>query len=305
MKNTDTYHLHCHTKFCLNDGNVTEEELRAFADRNPWLKSYALTGHGQCQAIYPFKAAFKGSSCKLLYGVEAYVLPVKLNTVATAEPNEEIAEEDVINEDDEVGDGKTTHMVMLARDYIGMQTIFAMVTASYDNMMGKKDSMKPVMTQELLKSHIGPGTPGHGHVIVLSACMQGILSWEALQNELIEKTAVRCEKKASRLNLDFPHYTEMLGRLGEMEELLAALKERRQELGVLKAKKFTTRNKAVEKLKGTPGYAQARAELDAEIAKTEAAIEEFPKAKEEETLFSKQVTGVRAEVRKLEGKAER
>lgn len=305
MKNTDTYHLHCHTKFCLNDGNVTEEELRAFADKNPWLKSYALTGHGQCQAIYPFKAAFKGSSCKLLYGVEAYVLPVKLNTAATAEPNEETAEEDVVNEDDEVGDGKTTHMVMLARDYIGMQTIFAMVTASYDNMMGKKDSMKPVMTQELLKSHIGPGTPGHGHVIVLSACMQGILSWEALQNELIEKTAARCEKKASRLNLDFPHYTEMLGRLSEMEEQLAVLKEHRQELSALKAKKFTTRNKAVEKLKGTPEYAQARAELDAEIAKTEAAIEELPKAKEEETLFSKQVTGVRAEVRKLEGKAER
>lgn len=303
--NPNTYHLHGHSYMDLNDGYIDPDSLRKFADENPWLKAYALTGHGQCQAIYPFKAAFKGSSCKLLYGVEAYVLPVKLRAVITDVEVENIEEDEVLDDDDGEGDGKTTHMVMLARDYVGMQAIFAMVTASYDNMMGNKNIMKPVMTQELLRQHIGPGSIGHGHVIVLSACMQGILSWEALRNELIEKAAAKCERKASRLNLDFAHYTEMLGRLGEMEEQLAELKERRQELSVLKAKKFTTRNKAVEKLKGTPEYAQARAELDAEIAKTEAAIEEFPKAKEAESAFSKQVTGVRAEVRKLEGKAER
>ena len=161
------------------------------------------------------------------------------------------------------------------------------------------------MSQELLRKHIGPGSDGHGHVIVLSACMQGILSWEALRNELIEKAAVKCEKKAARLNLDIAHYTEMLARLNEMEEHLASLKERRQTLSVLKAKKFTTRNKAVEKLKGTAGYASARAELDAEMAASEAAVRDLPQAKEEESAYSKQVTGVRAEVRKLEGKAER
>ena len=302
--NPNTYHLHGHSYMDLNDGYIDPDSLRKFADENPWLKAYALTGHGQCQAIYPFKAAFKGSSCKLLYGVEAYVMPIKLRTAATNESTEDIETEE-LSDDDEEGDGKTTHMVMLARDYIGMQAIFAMVTASYDNMMGNKNSLKPVMTQELLRQHIGPGSDGYGHVIALSACMQGILSWEALHNELIEKAAAKCERKASRLKLDFAHYTEILGRLGEMEERLAELKERRQELGVLKAKKFTTRNKAVEKLKGTPEYAQARAELDAEIAETNAAIEAFPVAKEEETTYSKQVTGVRAEVRKLEGKTER
>ena len=297
MKNTNTYHLHGHSYMDLNDGYIQPEKLREFADNNPWLKAYALTGHGQCQAIYPFKAAFKDSECKLLYGVEAYVLPVKLK-----EALPEATEDEDGDETD--ADGKTTHMVMLARDYVGMQTIFTMVTESYDNMMGNKN-LKPVMTQSLLRKYIGPNSAGYGHVIVLSACMQGILSWEALHNELLEKAALKCERKASRLNFDFPHYTEMLNRLGEMEDNLAELKERRQELSVLKAKKFTTRNKAVEKLKGTPEYAQARADLDAEIAETEMAIEAFPKAKEEEAAYSKQVTGVRAEVRKLEGKAER
>ena len=303
---TQTYHLHGHSIMDLNDGYITPEALRAFADENNWLGAYALTGHGQCQAIYPFKAAFKGSNCKLLFGVEGYLLPVKLNATATADLDAaDMDEEPVEEEDDDEGDGKTTHIVMLARDYIGMQAIFAMVTASYDNMMGNKNTMKPVMTQELLRQHIGPGSAGYGHVIVLSACMQGILSWEALRNALIEKSAVKCERKAARLKLDFPHYTEMCAKLEEMEAKLAELKERRQALSVLKAKKFTTRNKAVEKLKGTPEYAQARADLDAEIAETEAAIEEFPKAKEAESAYSKEVTGVRGEVRKLEAKAER
>lgn len=305
MKNTNTYHLHGHSYMDLNDGYIQPEKLREFADNNPWLKAYALTGHGQCQAIYPFKAAFKDSECKLLYGVEAYVLPVKLNAVATTDMDADVEDEEIVDEDAGENDGKTTHMVMLARNYIGMQTIFAMVTESYDNMMGLKNSVKPVITQEMLHKYLAPGTPGYSNVIILSACMQGILSWEALHNELLEKAALKCEKKASRLNFDFTHYAEMLNRLGEMEDNLAELKERRQELGVLKAKKFTTRNKAVEKLKDTPEYAQARAELDAEIAETEAAIEAFPQAKEEESAFSKQVTGVRAEVRKLEGKAER
>lgn len=301
-----TNHLHGHSIMDLNDGFITPEALRAFADANEWLGSYALTGHGQCQAIYPFKAAFKGSSCKLLFGVEGYLLPVKLSTLATADLDVADTDEEVVEEDDdEEGDGKTTHIVLLARDYIGMQAIFAMVTASYDNMMGNKNTLKPVMTQELVRQHIGPGSAGYGHVVILSACMQGILSWEALRNVLIEKAAKKCEKRAARLNLDFPHYTEMCAKLEEMEAHLAELKERRQELSVLKAKKFTTRNKAVEKLKGTPEYAQARADLDAEIAETNAAIEAFPQAKEEEAAYSKQVTGVRAEVRKLETKAER
>lgn len=301
-----TNHLHGHSIMDLNDGFITPEALRAFADANEWLGSYALTGHGQCQAIYPFKAAFKGSSCKLLFGVEGYLLPVKLSALATADLDVADTDEEIVEEDeDEEGDGKTTHIVLLARDYIGMQAIFAMVTASYDNMMGNKNTLKPVMTQELVRQHIGPGSAGYGHVVILSACMQGILSWEALRNVLIEKAAKKCEKRAARLNLDFPHYTEMCAKLEEMEAHLAELKERRQELSVLKAKKFTTRNKAVEKLKGTPEYAQARADLDAEIAETNAAIEAFPQAKEEEAAYSKQVTGVRAEVRKLETKAER
>jgi DNA polymerase-3 subunit alpha len=302
---TNTYHLHGHSYMDLNDGHITPEALREFADNNPWLKAYALTGHGQCQAIYPFKAAFKGSSCKLIYGVEAYVLPAKLNATQTDMDAEELKEEEVFDEDDGENDTKTTHMVMLARDYVGMQAIFAMVTASYDNMMGSKNTMKPVMTQELIRQHIGPGSTGYGHVIVLSACMQGILSWEALHNEFIEKAAVKCEKKAARLNLNFAHYTELLDRLNEMEKHLSELKERRQELAALKAKKYTSRNKAVEKLNGTDDYARARAELDAEIAETNAAIEEFPVAKEAESVYSKEVTGVRAEVRKLESKAER
>ena len=292
-----TYHLHWHPDTDVFDSVIGASSMREFADHNPWLGAYAITGHGNCQGFYPLKEAFKGSDCKLLYGVEAYVNPVKLiNTYV---------EENVDDEDaEEVADSKTTHMVMIARDYVGVQTIFAMVTDSYDNMQGAK-SLKPVMTQDMLRKYIGPGSHGYGHVIVLSACMQGILSWEALRNELLEKTAVKCERKAARLNLDFAHYTDMLGRLSEMEEHLATLKERRQDLGTLKAKKFTTRNKAVEKLKGTPEYAQARADLDAEIAETEAAIQAFPQAKEEEAAYSKQVTGVRAEVRKLEGKAER
>ncbi len=281
------YHpqLHCHF-LSKNDAEISPKDMRSFAEANG-IPAIGITEHGYMLSHEPFLAEFKDSTTKLILGVEGYLAVTNIN------------EEDE-DEDDEVT-GATAHLVLLAKDYQGYQALFRLVTASYDNMIKEK----PVMTVALLKKYIGPGSAGHGHVIAMSACMQGVLSVVALHNEFLEKKAIKTEDKAKSIDFNFAEYTAQLDKLAGMTEELEALRAKRQALTALSKKTYKKRIKDVEKLKGTPSYASEFAQLQGEIKESEDAVKKLPAAKAEEDAKSKAVTEEKAKVRKSETKATR
>lgn len=301
---TMKYELHHHTGYSLNDGFGNSAETKKFCEMNG-IKAIALTDHGHVMSHDDFRNEFAGSGTKLLFGVECYLQTsaAKAMNVAASEDAEDVDElaEQIEDED---GDTAIAHFLMLAKDYQGLQAIYRMVTAAYDNMQGNVVA-KPVLTQEVLTQYCAPGKPGHGHIIALSACMQGVLSVEALYNANIDRQAEKILRRRDRLQFDIDAYSLKVQQLDEMQEQLDDIKARRQLLNTLKNKKYTARKKAVEKLQGTPSYATELAQLEAEMAESAQAAAEFDAVKEQESVFSKQVTGVRAEVRKMAGKCER
>ena len=281
------FELHHHTLFSLNDGNGNGKETAAFCAEHG-IEAIALTDHGHVMGHDAFRAAFADAKCptKLIYGVEAYVPSLVNNT---------------IEDDDEDEDSRVAHLVLLAKDAEGLKAINRMVTAGYANMQKNK----PVITHEVIEKYCGEGAQGHGHVIALSACMQGVLSVEYLYNEYLERKAAKMLRKAERIDVDTELYEQLTAQAGELTDQLDELKERRQALNALKAKKFTARQRQVERLKGTPSYEDELKALNEEIEESRQAEIDFPAVKAEESAVSKQLTAIKSEIKKMEAKVER
>lgn len=280
------FELHHHSLFSLNDGKGTIAETKSFCEEHG-VEAIAFTDHGQCMSHDAVKTIFADSPVKAIYGVEAYVMSPLSATLS--------------EDDDEEENSTIAHFILLAKDYIGLKAINRMVTAGYDNMFNGK----PVIPQAIIKQYCAEGAPAHGHIVAMSACMQGVLGVELRKNEFIEKKAQKLINRASRIDIDMGAYEDMSAKVGEMTDELEELRERRQTLGVLKNKKYTSRQKQVEKLKGTPTYEQELAALQEEMLETEEAVKEFPVAKAEEAALSKQLTSIKGELKKLEGKVAR
>lgn len=282
------YELHHHTLFSLNDGTGTGAEARSFCEKTG-VKALALTDHGHCMAHEPYRVAFEGSDVKLIYGVEAYVPSVI---------NHNLSEDD----SDDTGDSKFEHLVLLAKDEIGLNALYRMVTAGYDNLYKET---KPIISFDVLNEYCAPGSIGHGHIIAMSACMQGVISVEALYNEFLERDAQKKMRRADRIDIDMELYEKLNRKVDDLTAELEMAKEHRQTLNALKNKKYTARQRAVEKLRGTATYESELALLTAEMQETEQASKEFPVAKEAESAISKELTATKAELKKLEGKVSR
>lgn len=301
------HYYHMHTLSSGNDGAQTPLELceriaQLCKEENITQVSIMVTEHGHMMSIDELMEAATKVSEK--YGIAINVIPAAELYTPSYQSDDTTDEEMSYtgdDDDDEEESAAICHLVVAAKDEIGLKALYRACTAGFDNEI----KGRPVVPHAVFQRLFGPGAPAHGHVIAMSACMQGPLCVEALFNETIEKQALKQERRANRIALDTDKYTRLSAEIGELSETIEELTALRKSLGALKDKKYTARQKQVNKLQGTPEYAEAQAALDAEMAESAEAAAQFPLIKEKEKEVSKQLTALKAEFRKLEDKMRR
>lgn len=255
--------FHVHTDNSTKDSALTIDRLIERC-KELGVTAVTLTDHGVMTGIYEFLKKCKEAGIKGVPGVEAYVKgmgPV-LSRV---------------------------HMILVAKDAEGLKAINKAVSESY-NPQNMEDGF-PLMNIDILKKFMGPGSPGYGHVFATSACVAGPLAQILLNNMYVEKEVLkRIEKQKGYENPESPEYKILLKQQEDILQKLETLTAERDALNVLSKKAFFKKEKTVKALEGTDLYAQAKAELDAEILESKTATEKLAAVREEISKISKEKT---------------
>lgn len=144
--------LHCHSKMSDNDGfNEVENIVETAAQWNQ--PAVAITDHGVVQGFPDAaktveKLAKEGKKIKVIYGLEGYLYP----------------DEDAISEDGtiDIKKNKTFHIILLARNQIGLKNLYKLVSLSHIDYFYKR----PRIPRSILEEH-------REGLIIGSACEAG------------------------------------------------------------------------------------------------------------------------------------
>lgn len=179
--------LHLHTDASLSDGaqTVCEAVDAAIACG---AEAVAITDHGVCANWLDFlnycngmEVNHKAAERKIkgILGVEAYIV------------------EDLFPENLTItGKQIRQHLVVLAKNYAGMQDIARFVTECNRNL----DTMKkPIGTFSMVKEILGKG-----NVVVMSACMAGVLATPLRYNDFLDEEIRKIEKRIERSYQSLP-----------------------------------------------------------------------------------------------------
>lgn len=243
--------LHCHSENSIKDGLSTVDEMCQITSQMG-ARALALTDHGTVAGWWSFAKAAKKYGIKPIYGVEAYV-------------------------------GKH-HLIMLAKNNIGLQTISLMVTESNKNLDVAGKNVYPRMSKEMIEQFLGEGTEGHGNVILTSACIGGVLAGFALDKEKGQK---ELEKICSKLDRAEEAQRAFEG-LTEKYELACKMHEQaKTETGHTNFKK---RERAIQAQPDGPEKDKALSELHADQDRYQQILTMLPELKQNKKKIQRQLT---------------
>lgn len=132
----------------------------------PWIEKYPK----------PFIAAVKCSP-QYVPGIEMYFQPEK-----------------------DASDNSAYHIIMYAKDWQGQKTLFLIQNLA---QLNKNRSGNPRTTWEDLERFVGPGTPGHDHVIATSACVAGYIPSILLQRWRVAEKQAELNNKLNAESIPF------------------------------------------------------------------------------------------------------
>ena len=266
--------VHCHSENSMKDSPMSVEELCKRASELG-APAVALTDHGVLSGIFEFVRAAKKYGIKAIPGVEAYM--------------------------QEDGALKRSHLILLAKDFVGYQAICRAVTKSNTRL----DGDIPRMNMAILAEFFGEGAKGHGHVVATSACVGGVLAAILLHNEDIREAMNKLLKKQEKYqNQDSPVYQGNLALIEAKEKELEELRNKRDATKAVADKKFGQWQRRISKLEGAE-YEAEKARLDAEKAVSERAKEELAEIKREITAISRSMTQLRQDCKDVEADVSR
>ena len=257
--------LHVHSRQSGFDSEVEFDELMKWCKENG-ATAVAITDHGTVTGIPPFVTVCKDNGIKPIVGVEAYVKKLISNGVTSS-----------VSEDDEKeSDGsiyKKSHLILMAMDAKPGYTAISKAVTLSNKQIDSKGA--PLMDVEILRSQFGPGTPGHGHVIATTACMQGYVNAVLNSPFFLKKDADKIQAKMDKIaNPSDPEYETVVSKLEDVLATIDELRAKKTSLDKLAKRAFGKREKAVKAAEGTPEYAELKAALDADKEESaKAAIE--------------------------------
>ena len=196
-------HLHAHSEYSLLDGlsRIPDLVKRAASLGMPAL---ALTDHGALYGAVDLYTYAKEAGIKPIIGVETY-----------------LARGSRFDRDARVeGHGRPFHLVLLAKDFDGYQALVRLVTAAH--LEGYY--YRPRVDKELLRANAG-------HLIALSACLQGEVS-RALQEEGID-AAIAAAREGREIFGEGNYFLELMDHgIAEQRSVSAGLHEVARRTGI-------------------------------------------------------------------------
>lgn len=276
-------HLHNHTEYSLCDG---VQSIKSTFDKAKELGATALaiTDHGLCAGWVDAFLYGNEIGVKPILGVEAYINTSGYYANVPLLKDKEIRQ----------------HLVLLARDYKGLQAISRFVSETNRNI---DDRGKPCGTLEMLQKFFGKGSEGNKHVICLSACIGGPLAQAFLYNHRIEHEIDKISKRNEGIYLSFSEeyfeaqkkVTEVNATLevlnAEIEQITAKTKTSFKEIkSVIKAEKDEEKKKFLEE------------QLEAEKLEVASAKELLKKKKEEKKSLSASISADKKIISKFRDK---
>lgn len=232
-----TASLHTHVR-SLFDADIPAEDL-VKKIKELGGKGCAITDHGSLAAIEDYKTVFQDAGLKLIPGVELYISGGTLKDVGRR------------------------HLILLARDNYGYKGISKIVTESNRTLDGQYPTIDMNRLAHIAKNY-------RGHIICLSACMQGVICSVFLANQMIEKKIEKIEEKQKKyIASNDPHCQEVKDKAKEAENKVNELILLRDEARRIAEQKFTQREKKVQKLIG-----KERESAEAQLLKDKAAAKE-------------------------------
>jgi DNA polymerase-3 subunit alpha len=137
-------HLHVHTEYSMLDGAARVKELLSEASRLG-MPGAAITDHGNMHGAYDFYKQATAAGVTPVIGVEAYVAPESRLTksrIKWGRPEQK--------GDDVSGNGAYTHMLLWARNAVGLKNLFRLNSrASMEGQLGKY----PRMDFDIISEH--------------------------------------------------------------------------------------------------------------------------------------------------------
>lgn len=250
METKFTTSLHTHVR-SIFDAYISPKEL---CERILEMggKGCAITDHGVLSSIEDYRGAFQNSGLKLIPGCEVYV---------------------------DGGILGRQHLVVLAVDDKGYQGICKIVTKSNENLEGEdKKSMFPVIKQEEL---FAIAKKYRGHIIALSACMQGVIATIFLLNSKVERKIEKIRKKQAKyMSADSEEYRLLLRKKEAIDKKVSDAIIYRDNVKRVAEEKFSKREKAIRAAqKAGQDTFHAEMELAADKRAQQKAVLDLPEAK--------------------------
>ena len=193
---------------------------------------FFLTGHGVMTGIEPMRSEAARRGLVFGAGVEAYYTDGALI--------------------------ERGHMLLLGLDRSGEKWIGKAVSAT------QQSNGQCLFTNETLKTYFAPGKPGHGHVVVTTACVSGVPALYLRANETIEEQQNQIKakvKKAGASKAVKEQAAHLQEQIGACETDLRDLSAESKTIEKIANMRFAKREKALEKYKGHPEYEELLEEL--------------------------------------------
>ena len=256
--------FHCHTSNSNKDSFMTERQL-VQKMKSLGARAVALTDHGNMMGIRAFLDECKKAGINGIPGVEAYVSEHEFEGVSD-EPS------------------YRKHLILLAADNIGLHTISLMVTESNRHIELSKAKLNyPLMNKKMIEGFIGEGTPGHGHVIVTSACVGGVLAGKLFESR-------DAEKKYSEINKKLSIHHEAEKNIKTSEAKISGLQENKTIQQGLAKKTYKAKEKNAMRIKDEEQRKWALLTIEKEKEESAKAAELVKKFTSEISMLKKQVT---------------
>ena len=234
--------LHTHVRSQFDAMMFPEDLVKRITEMGG--QGIAITDHGVLSSIEDYRPYFADAGLKLIPGCELYI---------------------------DGGIRGRMHLVVLAMDDEGYHGICKIVTKSNETLQ----KGYPVITQEKLFEMMNLY---RGHIIALSACMQGVLAATILKNSTVQKKIDKVQSELEHSGDPIKDEEDGLNAIKDAETVVKSLIAKRDSTKMCAEQKFVAREKKVAKLEScnSPDAVTARKELTEDQSRAEKAKEELP-----------------------------